>query len=457
VDTGITLFGTELRRTRTAAGLSLAGLAALVHYSRSHLSKVETGAKPPSTDLARRCDSILACDGRLAALASPRPAGPAPRSDDEGDDVWVLSLDEDGTSGFRPVSRRQLLAAGGIAGLGLAPRRPGRLVPPQAAAAGAEAVDGFRVIFDRLRGLGQTLGPALLVPTLVAQTHALRSFAETANAPDRRASLSLAARYAEYTGWMAQEAGDETRAVWWTDRAVSFAAAAGESDMAAYALVRRGLIALYRHDAAQTVELARRAQRATEDRRIRGLAAQREAQGLALAGDYDGCARALDLAARLLDAAATDERSSATSTNTASTNTASTNTASTNITSTNTVGSTHVADPVAAATGWCLFDLGYTARAAEVLRQECARIPDHAHRAGARFGARLSLALAASGEIEEACVVAKDVLDRCARVDSATIRVDLRALGRELNRWHANPEVRDIRLRIVEHLSSDLL
>ncbi|HEU5333581.1 MAG TPA: helix-turn-helix transcriptional regulator [Actinocrinis sp.] len=434
MNTGITLFGTELRRKRTEAGLSLAGLAALVHYSRSHLSKVETGAKPPSTDLARRCDSILACDGRLAALASPRPAGPAPRPGPEGDDVWVLSLEEDGTSGFRPVSRRQLLAAGGIAGLGLAPRRPGR--PPSAPgpAGGPDTMEGFRAIFDRLRGLGQTLGPALLVPTLVAQTHALRSFAEAAGARDRQAGLSLAARYAEYTGWMAQEAGDETRAVWWTDQAVSFAAAAGEHDMAAYALVRRGLIALYRHDAAQTVDLARRAQRATNDRRIRGLAAQREAQGLALAGDYDGCARALDRAARLLDAAAADHGTPAAC-----------------------VGSTNVADPVGAATGWCLFDLGHTARAAEVLRRECARIPDHAHRAGARFGARLSLALAAGGEIEEACAVADGVLDRCAHIDSATIRVDLRALGRELNRWHAKPEVRDIRLRITEQLSTEAL
>jgi transcriptional regulator with XRE-family HTH domain/tetratricopeptide (TPR) repeat protein len=428
VESGITLFGTELRRRRTAAGLSLTGLAALVHYSRSHMSKVETSTRPPSADLARRCDSALSCHGELAALAGPPPAVPAPQSDIDVDEVWVLSLDDMGVTGFQPLSRRRLLAVGGIAGLEVSLPRSRRGPRAAAARSGPETVEAYRSVFDRLRGLGQTLGPDLLVPTLVAQTHALRTLAESARPTDRNAALSLAARYAEYTGWMEQEAGDDARAAWWTDKAVAYAAAAEERDMAAYALVRRGLIALYRHDATQTVQLARRAQQETADPRIRGLAAQREAQGLAVAGDYDGCQRALDQAALLLAQPSGDGGGPV-------------------------VGTSNVADPAATATGWCLFDLGYPARAAEVLRRECARIPHAANRTAARYGARLALALAASGEPEEACAVADRVLDRCAQVDSATIRMDLRALARELNRWHARPQIRDVRLRITNELS----
>jgi ribosome-binding protein aMBF1 (putative translation factor) len=41
-------FGAELRRQRLAAGLSLGGLAERVHYSKSHLSKIERDRKAPS-------------------------------------------------------------------------------------------------------------------------------------------------------------------------------------------------------------------------------------------------------------------------------------------------------------------------------------------------------------------------------------------------------------------------
>ena len=42
-------FGAELRRRRVAAGLSLAQLAARIHYSKGYLSKIETGHKPPGS------------------------------------------------------------------------------------------------------------------------------------------------------------------------------------------------------------------------------------------------------------------------------------------------------------------------------------------------------------------------------------------------------------------------
>jgi hypothetical protein len=254
----------------------------------------------------------------------------------------------------------------------------------------------------------------------------LHSVARHARPSERDAALVLAARFAEYTGWMAQEAGDDHRAVWWTDHAVDLASAAGDDEMAAYALVRRGLITLYRHDAGQTVELAERAQSATTDPRIRGLAAQREAQGHALAGDHDACFRALDRAATLLTAPGRNGGP--------------------------VLGTSNVTDPVAVATGWCLFDLGQPVQAAEILRRELDRIPAHATRARTRFGARLALALAGGGELEAACAVAGPVLDACEQIDSATIRVDLRGLARELNRRPTHAAVLETRLRLTAAL-----
>ncbi|WP_194904001.1 helix-turn-helix domain-containing protein [Catenulispora rubra] len=61
-------FGRELRRLRAAAGLSQTELANMLHFSKSYLNKVESGAKPATMDLARRCEGALGGEGTLVAL-----------------------------------------------------------------------------------------------------------------------------------------------------------------------------------------------------------------------------------------------------------------------------------------------------------------------------------------------------------------------------------------------------
>jgi tetratricopeptide (TPR) repeat protein len=420
-------FGTEMRRRRLAAGHSLSTLAALVHYSRSHLSKVETGAKPPSSDLARRCDAALGGGGELSRLAPPPVASAAgPVEDGE---VWIMMLDADGGNSFGPVSRRHLLAGGAAALGGWAATGP-NLGPPQREAAPLVAagptVESYRAIFDHARLLGQSVPPAALVPMLAAQVHSLVAMAARGRAAERNALLALAATYAEYVGWLTQEAGDDARATWWTGRAVEYADSAGDPDMRSYALVRYALIAMYRHDATATVDLARQAQAGTASPRVRFLGAQREAQGHALAGDYDACMRSLDRARDLAPAGLAPTRT--------------------------VLGSSQVADPVATATGWCLFDLGRPDQAAAHLRDELDRIGPSALRARARYGARLALALAGGGQPDAACDALDPVLDAYPAIRSATIRNDLRRLSMELNRWHRDPRVQDARLRLTAAL-----
>ncbi|MEU9027225.1 helix-turn-helix domain-containing protein [Streptomyces sp. NPDC048383] len=75
-------FGAALRRIRTERGLSLSGLARLMHYSKGYLSKIENGTKPPTADLAQRCDEALGAGGALARLV-PDPVPPARRPEAE--------------------------------------------------------------------------------------------------------------------------------------------------------------------------------------------------------------------------------------------------------------------------------------------------------------------------------------------------------------------------------------
>ncbi|MGK5730355.1 helix-turn-helix domain-containing protein [Streptomyces sp. URMC 124] len=60
-------FGVTLRERRLEQGLSLAGLSKTIHYSKGHLSRIESGDKRPSEDLARRCDEALGARGELLA------------------------------------------------------------------------------------------------------------------------------------------------------------------------------------------------------------------------------------------------------------------------------------------------------------------------------------------------------------------------------------------------------
>jgi ATP/maltotriose-dependent transcriptional regulator MalT len=260
--------------------------------------------------------------------------------------------------------------------------------------------------------------PHVVLAPVIAHLHTLRTLATDNPEPVRTELLLLASRVAEYAGWMSQEAGDDTAALRWTDRAVGYADAGQDPHLATFALVRRAEIMMYRHDAISTIELARLAQQdPAAGPRILGLAARCEAQGHALAGDPAACEHALDRAAGLLAAWHAD--------------------------GTPVLGSASVLDEIPLVRGSALIELGRVREAAGLLDRQVVAIPSTARRVRARFGARRALAHALNGDIDHACVVGREVLDDAAQVDSATVRLELRELARTLSRWRTNHDVRD--------------
>ncbi|GAA1507258.1 helix-turn-helix transcriptional regulator [Dactylosporangium maewongense] len=421
-------FGAELRRRREDAGWSLSRFAAKVHYTKGYLSKVETGQRPVNVEFARRCDAALECEGELAALVEPVVAGaPAPPAA-EGDGVWVLTMDALGGGGFAVASRRGLLRWAASAMLPPGLRRIVAPEPGPAHGADRSALEGFRAMFEQVRALGQHADSEILLPILVAQTNALRVLGVRLSGRERDDAWLLGSRYAEYLGWMAQESGRDQEAAWWTGQAVEFARNGNDREMAVYAQVRRALITMYQGDAAATIALARQARETPCRPRIRGLAAQREAQGHALAGDHRACLHALDAARELLASDPGDDGP--------------------------VLGSSNVPDVVAMSTGWALLDLGRPGPAAETIRGQLALVPPGARRTRARYGTRLARALAVSGQLDEACVVAGQALDDYDRLGSATIRADLRELARTLRRWPSHRDARVVSRRLTTALWS---
>ncbi|MDX3069228.1 helix-turn-helix transcriptional regulator, partial [Streptomyces sp. ND04-05B] len=77
-------FPAQLRRLRQERGLSLTDLARRTHYSKGYLSKIETGAKRPTADVARLCDQVLGAEGELLRLVrqtQPRDGDPGTEAD----------------------------------------------------------------------------------------------------------------------------------------------------------------------------------------------------------------------------------------------------------------------------------------------------------------------------------------------------------------------------------------
>lgn len=379
-------FGEQLREQRIAAGLSMGQLAKLIHYSKGYLSKIENDLKPPTPTVARLCDGVLGVGGRLIEAAMH-------------------------TS---PVlGRRQVLVAGTMLGVGALAGGGPRPVP------GEEVIAGMRTSFEHLRGLGLQTSPMVLTEPLKALQHTVHGMARENTGPVGTTLLRLAARIAEYTGWMCQESGDEQGALWWTRHASELSRAAGDPDIASYAFVREAGLALYRQDAQSTINLAQQAQWiGRAGARVLTLAARREAQGHALAGDRYATEKTFDRALQLMDAAPPDCPYPP-------------------------LGPS-APDALELARGWALSDLGLNAEAAVVLDRQFALVPVTSRRSRARFGTRRALAHALSGEVDQSCRTFTETIDDVAHVDSATIRTDLRQLARTLGRWHNHNAVREI-------------
>lgn len=417
--TGQVAFGAELRRRRQLAGLSLAQFGERVHYSKGYLSKIESGAQMAHPAFARLCDAELNADGALIALVTTTTHRDEPVDEDPFTGFWNMNLAPDGTGQFIPMPGPAV-----DPGVGL------RLTAGRATVDPAAAVALFDARFLAARSLGQIVSSALALPTLIVETHTLRSLATGAPRDEAGELWQLAARYAEYVGWMAQEWGNDQQAWWWTQLAVRMAARSGDESWRPFSYLRRADMTLHADDGQQTIELAQRAQ--ADDAatmRVRGLAAQREAQGYALLGDREACLRALDRSVALLDEA---ERATVTPVH----------------------GTWTSPDTTQVVRGWCLVDLGRPAEGAALLENGIAGFVAGTSRARARWAVRAALAQATADEMERACELVEWLAEDLRQIDSATVRHDVRLLHREFRRRASQPRVAAL-LPILADLARD--
>lgn len=377
-------FGTRMMRLRLSRGWSLAQLARVTSISRTHLGNLETGRKNPSPTTAAVCDSALNAGGALVALSDAAgTAATAPADPPSIDSLWHPETN--------PADPQQL----------------------------------WQICAQRLRELrsmAQKDRPTAVLAELELGGRSLADAAKLVAGVDGAALWLLAARYAEFTGWMAQEAGLDADAVRWTQAAARWAAHGGDADMLSYRWERRALITLYQGDAQATIELARQASgERGRSARAAGLAHRREAQGHALAGDRAACERALDDAVALLACSPLPYPQGAS------------------------WGPNSIADHGDLIRAACLVDLGACHEAAALFGPDPeAGVPRGALRTRTRFMIRGAMAFAEAGDIEYACALASRFLPAAGRLDSATFRADLRRLIATLRRHPRDARARRI-------------
>lgn len=152
------------------------------------------------------------------------------------------------------------------------------------------------------------LGPRSLLLAVTSQLALVEQLWKVAREPVRSQLFEVGARYAEFAGWLHQDAGDSPTAARWTQQALELAHAANSPVLAAYVLMRRSNQASSVGDGAHALGLATASLQVPEagHPRLQALALRQRARGHALDGNDTECERALEEARRRMASASVE-------------------------------------------------------------------------------------------------------------------------------------------------------
>src|SRR3984893_2511122 len=269
------------------------------------------------------------------------------------------------------------------------------------------------------------LGPQLQLPTVASHFGLVEKLLGDARGAARTELLALRTKDAEFAGWLHQDSGHWSAGVWWTERALRSARETGDSLMTAYLMVRKSHQAVVEGDIRLGLRLARAAQGTSSlTPKVRAVALQEEAYGLALAGQADECHRRLD-AALELSAQASDR---------------------------DLEGPARYCIPgfVEMWRATCLMELGRPRQAIDVFERELATLPSHHYRDRGVYLGRLAVAYATEGSPEPAVARGRQAQEVARATGSDRIGRELVRLGLKLDRWRDLPEVSELRRALGE-------
>ncbi|HEX5494406.1 MAG TPA: helix-turn-helix transcriptional regulator [Mycobacteriales bacterium] len=398
--------GNRIRRARTDAGYSLSALARALYVDKAYLSRIENDRQQPSPAMLERLNREL---GALVGMATGNAAS-------SGDGVALVpERRPDGSVIITMMDRRAFLATA-----------TATVAVPAAVIELPDRVtsDTVTALSDRLdwhMAAGTTMHPEPVSRLVRADLDRIDGILREAPRGLRGPLLRITARYAEYLGWMRQEAGDPDGAMRWTNHAADLAHVADWRPMVGYTMIRKSRLLQYRRPA-QAADLARAA-RTGPWRLSPGLvafAASQQAEAHARAAQDRDARHALDVAGAALA-------------------------------HTNRANEPPLGPDVMARGATLTVDL-WTARCELILgRAEPAIGPIHRlitemnrPRAWSLNGAQLATAYAGVGAVDDAVRTVRTTLAAAGGCASATGAYELRAVRPALTPWAGRSDVRDL-------------
>lgn len=402
------------------------------------LERWERGLVVPPADVCMAAEHA-AQDVPGAARAAPvfppsEPAGPGP--DDAamqgGDEILVPCRTLDGRIIWVSIARRTFLSGGlGAAALAaISAANPGPVRAAAAAAAEMNPIETLRQLRRALIDADNLLGAGAVLPAVHGQIQVIRQLRTERRGADRQALLTLQAQYAEFAGWLHQDARDFQAAGFWLDRALEWSHAASDREMATYVMARKSQLAGDMRDATSAIDLAGAAgSMARKGSRLKATAATYGAHGYALAGQSTACLRAID-GAREMAGRLEDNPGSPWAT---------------------WLDSAYVD----VQRGRCLSALGDHAKAATVFQQAIRDLPPAFRRDRGVYLAREALAHAGAREPEQAAAAGMQAVAIAHDTQSGRVIDELAQVGAGLAPWATLPAVADFQDALTSVLPTE--
>ncbi|MFF0488041.1 helix-turn-helix domain-containing protein [Nocardia sp. NPDC004068] len=174
----------------------------------------------------------------------------------------------------------------------------GDAVPAASALIEQPLVDSLLASLEQYAATDMMKGPHLLIPVVEQQMIFIDQVMIGSRGRTRERLLYVSARYAEFMGWLQQDAGDLSSAMSWSNAALELAEGRGDVHLLSYLRMRKSNIASDARKPEVATVFARAAltNSSSLPPRLRAVALRQLAHGYALTGDRDACARSLDQA-----------------------------------------------------------------------------------------------------------------------------------------------------------------
>ncbi|MFD0772540.1 helix-turn-helix domain-containing protein [Streptomonospora algeriensis] len=256
-------FAARVRAALDERDISLRAAARAVHIDPGHLSRVLSGKRSPSPQLAESLDGLVGAEGALADLAA--------------------TLDEDDR---------------------------GRIAHSAAEPARVDlgTVHALADVLAAQRRLDDTLPATAMLPSTSAQWETVERLARDARGPHADALREVAAEWVQFVGWLHAEARNDADAVRWLAEAEERADEVGSGELAAQAANFKGYLARRQGRPRAIVRWFSAAYYTPGAAPLQRVGdAVQAAHGYALLGERDAARRLLGEASDLVDAAGDTE------------------------------------------------------------------------------------------------------------------------------------------------------